>query len=455
MPCSLTATRASATRNEALPPAPHPGRAAKPTDRPTLAARPACDASHGVMRSARILLTVASIGLVAAASTAAPAQAKATKCPHRAGHLMKEGVQSRWKTEWGTGVVITDFCYDDGRITWRRTVTRAVSDNSRVRFPDEGYIIYPPRLRDWSSGTGCDTAQRVCRTRAEFDGYLLTEVTPAQLNPALLGKLFRGAVCVDTKIYGDGKHRRKVTKGVCAPASTPATAPPAQPSILAPGETLTANQYVDASNGQYRLWMSPNGNLVLYAGARVLWSTQTHGNPGARAVQQVQGNLVVYSPSHVALWTNRTWDYPGATLHVQPDGNLVTYHSDRPIWSTGTVNNALLPGETLRAGQYLTSSNGRYRLQQNPDGNLVLYRLPDWQPLWDTKTWGNPGARAVLQAQGNLVVYNPSSAALWTNRTWDYPGATLHVQPDGNVVLYHYTRPIWATNTHQPATGTQ
>lgn len=118
--------------------------------------------------------------------------------------------------------------------------------------------------------------------------------------------------------------------------AVPQTSTAAVRSFLGPGEMLTTNQYIDAPNGQYRLWMSPNGNLVLYAGARVLWSTQTHGNPGARAVQQVQGNLVVYSPSNVALWTNRMWDYPGATLHIQPDGNVVLYHYNRAIWATDT-----------------------------------------------------------------------------------------------------------------------
>lgn len=124
--------------------------------------------------------------------------------------------------------------------------------------------------------------------------------------------------------------------GVVIGLATPEIAAASVSSFLGPGQTLTTNQYIDAPNGQFRLWMSPNGNLVLYAGSRVLWSTQTHGNPGAHAVQQVQGNLVVYNRANVAVWTNGAWDFPGATLHVQPDGNLVTYHYNRAIWATGT-----------------------------------------------------------------------------------------------------------------------
>jgi hypothetical protein len=233
------------------------------------------------------------------------------------------------------------------------------------------------------------------------------------------------------------------------PPAPPAPPVASAPGTLPPGATLTANQYVDSPASQYRLWMSPNGNLVLYVGARVLWSTQTHGHPGARAVQQTDGNLVVYSQSNAILWSNGAWGHPGATLYVQPDGNLVTYDEDRVIWATGTVNSQLLAGETLLAGHYLNSSNGRYSLRMQPDGNLVLRRRADMQALWDTHTWGNPGARAIMQKEGNLAVYS-GTAALWWTSPWDRPGASLIVQPDGNVVIYHDTRPIWATNTHQP-----
>lgn len=345
MPRSNTAaTQASGAPRERPAPGPLSGLAAKPTNRPALATRHARGAAHRVMSSARVLLTAATIGLVAAAS-AVPAQARATKCPHRAGSLMKADISNHWKRWWGSGDVVTDFCYDKGRITWQRTVTDGGLSAAVIATYHWDGLRYPPRQgAKWSRGTGCYNVGdrnpiQVCRTVAQFTAV-----------KGLVAAVPVAWICVDTQIYGNGAHIRNVNNGPCARSTGIAQAP------------------------------------------------------------------------------------------VEPP----------PAPSTNTVNDRLLPGETLRAGQYLTSSNGRYRLQVNPDGNLVVYRLADGQPLWDLHTWGNPGAHASMNTDGNLVLYSPSGAALWSSRTWNHPGAALVVQPDGNVVLYDHLRPVWATNTHQP-----
>jgi hypothetical protein len=72
------------------------------------------------------------------------------------------------------------------------------------------------------------------------------------------------------------------------------------------------------------------------------------------------------------------------------------------------------------------------------------------------------GLVATMQADGNLVVYgqgflcSPSAcsllnpnAALFASNTAGVPGARLVVQNDGNVVIYSPTgQPLWATHTH-------
>lgn len=103
---------------------------------------------------------------------------------------------------------------------------------------------------------------------------------------------------------------------------------------------------------------------------------------------------------------------------------------------------------TLNAGQGIPSGNGRYSLNYQADGNLVLYAGS--VPLWASGTWGRGVGRAVMQADGNLVVYNGSGQPLWASGTYGNPGATLAVQDDGNVVIYRTSGvPIWATNTVQ------
>ncbi len=54
------------------------------------------------------------------------------------------------------------------------------------------------------------------------------------------------------------------------------------------------------------LIMQSDGNLVWYEGSRVVWHTNTDGNPGARLVVQNDGNAVIYSSSNRALWQTRT-----------------------------------------------------------------------------------------------------------------------------------------------------
>ena len=99
---------------------------------------------------------------------------------------------------------------------------------------------------------------------------------------------------------------------------------------------------------------------------------------------------------------------------------------------------------------YLTSTNGRYTLILQRDGNLVLYRVSPRAPLWDSETDGDVATRATLQGDGNFVVYAPDRA-LWATGTDGERVAYAVLQNDGNFVLY---RPngsaAWATGTNEP-----
>jgi hypothetical protein len=79
-----------------------------------------------------------------------------------------------------------------------------------------------------------------------------------------------------------------------------------------------------------------DGNLVLKdETGRVRWATNTHNNPGAYAVWQEDGNLVVYT-KRGPIWATNTGGI-GAYLALQTDGNLVIYNRDgAPIWATNT-----------------------------------------------------------------------------------------------------------------------
>ena len=115
------------------------------------------------------------------------------------------------------------------------------------------------------------------------------------------------------------------------------------------------------------------------------------------------------------------------------------------------ANSYLLPGASLAPGGSRKSVDGRFTLEYQYDGNLVLYQDPGWGSriaLWWSGTAGTSAGHTVMQTDGNLVVYNASGAPVWHSYTWNHPGAWLVVQNDGNVVVYSASGvPLWATNT--------
>lgn len=110
----------------------------------------------------------------------------------------------------------------------------------------------------------------------------------------------------------------------------------------------------------------------------------------------------------------------------------------------------LMPGQQLNVDQRLISGNGRVVLIMQADGNLVLYREDDGVPLWASNTWGTPATHAVMQTDGNFVVYDDAGKPYWATGTWGQPGNWLVLQNDGNLVLYNHSgTAVWATNTAQ------
>jgi hypothetical protein len=108
----------------------------------------------------------------------------------------------------------------------------------------------------------------------------------------------------------------------------------------------------------------------------------------------------------------------------------------------------LSPNQSLYAGQSITSSDGRFYLTYQSDGNLVLYRY-DAMPLWHTHTHGTSPGRAIMQLDGNLVLYDGAGTPIWATMTVGFDGAWLVMQNDGNLVIYTPSgAAVWASGTH-------
>ncbi|MEU0499505.1 LysM peptidoglycan-binding domain-containing protein [Nocardia sp. NPDC005998] len=108
------------------------------------------------------------------------------------------------------------------------------------------------------------------------------------------------------------------------------------------------------------------------------------------------------------------------------------------------MGDTLRVGEELGLGQALVG--GAYTLTLQADGNLVLSE-PDGNVVWSTLTHDQGVERAVLQEDGNFVLYKGEGAA-WSTETNGSEPDRLTVQADRNVVLYGRDgSALWASDT--------
>jgi hypothetical protein len=108
----------------------------------------------------------------------------------------------------------------------------------------------------------------------------------------------------------------------------------------------------------------------------------------------------------------------------------------------------MVQNQQLTIGQQLVARNVNLILQE--DGNLVLYRAMFGLPLFASNTNGSPANRAVMQADGNFVLYGADGTAYWDTGTWGHPGSRIVLQDDGDLVVYSPSNEtLWASNTAQ------
>lgn len=113
---------------------------------------------------------------------------------------------------------------------------------------------------------------------------------------------------------------------------------------------LMADGTLKSENGEYRMTMQGDGNLVLYKGDDPLWASGTNGENGAHCVFQKDGHFLIYRLNeHGQVSTNPDdciWktgicgdpcEYHGGWVCMQDDGNFVQYTCEgRPLWCTRT-----------------------------------------------------------------------------------------------------------------------
>ncbi|MEV7526433.1 hypothetical protein [Streptomyces sp. NPDC091371] len=227
---------------------------------------------------------------------------------------------------------------------------------------------------------------------------------------------------------------------------------------LLPGRRLDSGASLIPTPGKTELVMQPDGNLVVYAlgnpgGPKLpLWHSGTYGNPGAYALMQEDGNFVVYKKdggpqTGGALWHTATYGaqadaYPSA---VFMDNGLFEVTNSSKAWSTRTGEQharvcASIPGrfqEMWGQGYWAQSASVWMVLQQ--DNNLVMYRKRDGAAIWSSGTYGNRTPLVLQMHEGGdlaLLEWFEPDEVRWRTGTRGYYDAYALLQDDGNFVVY-------------------
>jgi hypothetical protein len=194
---------------------------------------------------------------------------------------------------------------------------------------DGNLVAYSPKGAIWATGTNGKNASELAM---QGDGNLVLYST----NGAKLWATgTNGKGTSKLVIQGDGNL-------VVYNASGPTWASGTEhniyntPDLLGPGSRLSLGYMLLSTNGEYRLIMQGDGNLVLYSPKGKLWASGTNGKDASYAVMQGDGNLVIYSSSGKALWATGTNGKGTSKLVIQGDGNLVVYNASGPTWASGT-----------------------------------------------------------------------------------------------------------------------
>ena len=138
-------------------------------------------------------------------------------------------------------------------------------------------------------------------------------------------------------------------------------------TLLTVDEWLNPSDKISSSNSAFELVMQEDGNLVIYSvrGVRTpIWTSNTVGHAGAKAVFQDDGNFVVYAPDgKQVLWASNTAGNSGASAMLTDDGKLTIGDpaGAQPVWESGSLTDRVstVTGEVQEAaGQAAETMKG-------------------------------------------------------------------------------------------------
>ncbi|MEU6955516.1 FG-GAP-like repeat-containing protein [Streptomyces sp. NPDC045714] len=287
-------------------------------------------------------------------------------------------------------------------------------------------------------------AQWVLTTASCFTGGTsqLTVGKPAVKTTVIVGR---------TDLSAAGGHTSEIVKLVPLPGRDMALARLATPAVgvvpvaiattaAAPGDTIITSGY-----GRTKTEWVPNKlhtadltvNAVTATEVNVVGKTADDaickGDAGAPILRDNNGK-----PELVAIASRSLQG--GCFGETETRTNAIAVRADNI-----KIGSRLSPGQQLLSGDSLVSASSVLTMQS--DGDLVIVSNAG-KPLWSTRTGGNAGATARLDAGGNLIVRNAAdTATLWESKT-SAAGGSAVLTDRGNLVIYNaQQQSLWSSGT--------
>jgi hypothetical protein len=228
---------------------------------------------------------------------------------------------------------------------------------------------------------------------------------------------------------------------------------------LLSNQKLKAGEFlIERRNGNHKLVMQHDGNLVLYNikdnKNTPIWSTgtYTHGNDCYLAMEN--NNLVVYNKYNKPIWSTNIPKKPFSSkyfLGLEQDTLFIGNNTRNILWANNLMPlnkyfGILLMNQRLNAGESIKNESSTLTMQH--DGNLVLYNGNNI-PIWSSQSSGQGiNCYAILQTDNNFVIYNRNNKPIWNSGTSNkgtVGEATLRIERDSFTIYSNYDL-IWKSS---------
>ena len=283
--------------------------------------------------------------------------------------------------------------------------------------------------------------------------------------------------------------------------------PISKDNTLLVGQRLNANNYLESTNKNYRLYMQGDGNLVLRErpSMQAIWSSRTHRTGADYIIFQGDGNLVLKDNRGSVYWATDTHKKNADRFQILSSGSIVVMRGNEVLWSAGNppVIDNTPPIITLKGGQEITHNQdeaftdpgatatdnidgdisqkivvqgevntqrvGKYELNYHAtdsSGNKAspVLRVVEVIRKFQVKNHlnlneslyrneflesANKKYRLYMQGDGNLVLREmETKKAIWSSGTHTSGAIRISFQSDGNLVMRTASgAPVWSSRT--------